>query len=92
MESEVWGGADESYEAVDFQNMALALSPVSPVESVAVGSANLGNMVLPSFHRPALVNYWSSQVPTSSSEPNLLRKIMLRPNWYDHPEFTGQQS
>ena len=92
------GGSDESYDAADFQNNALALSPVSPVETVlfdltAPLPPSLGNIVLPSFHRPALLNYWEAQLMASGSEldgePNLLRKVMMRPSWFDHPNFTG---
>ncbi len=99
------GGADESYDAVDFQNMALALMPVSPIETLMPNleppsppdplifsrdnlPPQLGNMILPSFHRPALINYWANQVALEA-EPNLLRKVLLRPNWHDHPDFTG---
>lgn len=96
------GGSDESYDAVDFQNMALALLQPNPVETLLVGDPGnwpdapngwtlplgLGNTVLPSFHRPALINYWQSRA-TVYSEPNLLRKILMRPSWLDHPNFTG---
>ncbi len=95
-----WGGSDESYDAVDYQNMALARLPVNPIESVAAGSASLSftdpitnvtqEMVIPSFHRPALLNYWVNE-PTASlpTNPLLLRKAMIRPSWFDHPDFTG---
>lgn len=90
------GGSDESYDAVDYQNMFLAWSPPSPSSTVipnnpptAPGTPALGTMVLPSFHRPALINYWANQVPTLATEPSLLRKVMLRPNWLDHPNFSG---
>ena len=38
------GGANEDYDAADYQNMVLA--------------AQIGNATIPSLHRPALVNYW----------------------------------
>ena len=41
------GGMDESYDAVDYQNMFLAMVPPN---------RTLG--IIPSFHRPELVNYW----------------------------------
>ena len=41
------GGLDESWDAVDYQNMFLAMVPPDP----SVG-------IIPSFHRPALVNFW----------------------------------
>lgn len=103
------GDSDESYDAADFQNMALGLLQPNPVETLLVGDAGswpdapngwtlplgLGNTVLPSFHRPALINYWKAQagrLPTPAllhTEPNLLRKVMMRPSWFDHPNFTG---
>ncbi|MEM9353605.1 MAG: hypothetical protein AAGA92_11380 [Planctomycetota bacterium] len=89
------GGSDESYDAVDYQNMALARLPVGPAEIGDPGSQRLvdptsgAEVVLPSFHRPALLNYWQNQVATLPTEPMLLRKVMMRPSWYDHPNFTG---
>lgn len=98
------GGSDESYDAVDFQNMALAMMPVSPIETLLRSSNpgdwppapnELGNIVLPSFHRPDLIYYWENrlgQPPYNTEldeEPSLLRKVMLRPSWFDHPKFTG---
>ncbi|MFW6171173.1 MAG: hypothetical protein ACODAD_11840, partial [Planctomycetota bacterium] len=41
------GGLDESWDAVDYQNMFLAMVP-----------PDTSNGIIPSFHRPALVNYW----------------------------------
>lgn len=91
------GGADESYDAVDFQNMALAYVPATTlVEEAQLGGPGLsvrnGSMVLPSFHRPELLNYWSNLLGTGSplaSNGMMLRKVLLRPNWIDHPDFTG---
>ena len=78
------GGANESYDAVDHQNMALAA--VIPQEG----------KVIPSFHRPALVRYWLGQ---GSWDRALQRQAILRPmnRVYradppqpgDHPNFTG---
>ena len=96
------GGSDESYDAVDFQNMVLALMPSNPTELLPAtyGTGVLqdvgGMLPIPSFHRPALINYWRDQnallhTPSSARlfEPNMLRKVMLRPSWIDHPNFTG---
>lgn len=102
------GGSDESYDAADFQNMALGLSPVSPGEAAnpvdqvlvyrgpdgMLGTEDDRPLVLPSFHRPALINYWRNQLitgglGTTHFEPSLLRKVLLRPSWMDHPNFTG---
>ncbi len=76
------GGADESYDIADYQNMFLARMPLTPramaglVDGTGVayelGSQEAHNLinssdpmrvdsensVLPSFHRPALVNFW----------------------------------
>lgn len=101
------GGSDESYDAPDFQNMFLAWTGPNVVDTVFpnldgtdIGGTNydrmnlppfLGNIVLPSYHRPDLINYWANQTSglgLSEGVP-LLRKIMLRPNWHDHPGFTG---
>lgn len=92
------GGSDESYDAVDFQNMLLALLQTNAVETVlpdltATDPEDLGNMIIPSAHRPALLNYWRRQLSGASielqNEPNLLRKVLLRPSWIDHPNFDG---
>jgi len=93
------GGSDESYDAVDYQNMALASMPVNPTELLpaTIGTGVLqdvgGVLPIPSFHRPALINYWWNQNAlinaTPDFEPNMLRKVMLRPSWMDHPNFTG---
>lgn len=106
---EGFGGSDESYDAADFQNMYLAWSPPVPQETAwpnpsDTPPSSLGSTVIPSFHRPALINYWAAKfVEDGTGAPNvtnstlgtqpvnaaLLRKIMLRPNWFDHPNFTG---
>ncbi|MCA9241236.1 MAG: hypothetical protein KDA37_13595, partial [Planctomycetales bacterium] len=74
------GGADESYDAPDFQNLFLASMPLAPRSRGRVVDANgnsreaddyysasnasaplrmdLEGLPIPSFHRPALVNYW----------------------------------
>ncbi|MBX3432769.1 MAG: hypothetical protein KF847_05580 [Pirellulales bacterium] len=90
------GGANESYDAPDFQNMFLAAMDLPGNgrlrESVGFSSAALNDMVLPSFHRPALLNYWKNQANSRNpfaSNPLHLRKVLLRPNWLDHPNFTG---
>ena len=108
------GGADESYDAVDFQNMPLAYVPgaalietVLPDFSGTALPPDLGATVLPSFHRPELINYWATRLLGAAGgdirdsdlakEANdispparmLLRRILMRPNWLDHPNFTG---
>ncbi|MCC6493961.1 MAG: hypothetical protein IT424_13185, partial [Pirellulales bacterium] len=102
------GGADESYDAVDFQNMALALLPADGqlVETLMPDvrlttfpaglsdAANNRTMMIPSWHRPALLNYWRTQLGQPrgtplAMTPTMLRKVMLRPSWFDHPRFSG---
>ena len=92
------GGANESYDAPDYQNMIMA--------------AVTADGVLPSFHRPELVQYWIARESTSS--PNrwdplaspgdapanwthadypgyrdFRRRLIFRPMPWDHPNFTG---
>ncbi|MCA9236544.1 MAG: hypothetical protein KDA44_13805 [Planctomycetales bacterium] len=92
------GGGDESYDAPDFQNMMLAAIDLpggnnTALKEMATNATSLDNMVLPSLHRPALLNYWrnklSSATPPLESNAAVLRKVLLRPNWLDHPNFTG---
>ncbi len=96
------GGMDEDRDAVDFQDMFLAMNPPD---------ATLG--IIPSFHRPALVNYWLKRfgveelgslsttdlitafrdpyqladIPTRQRLLQLKRSIILRPLPEDHPNF-----
>ena len=67
------GGVDESWDAVDFQNLFLA----SPKHGI------------PSFHRPALLRYWKTNHPELWSRLEFRRLAILRPMPDDHPEFTG---
>lgn len=71
------GGADESYDAPDFQNLFLAWQSATPRERARLLDSNgnvqpleaynglnapqqllLEDVPIPSFHRPALVNFW----------------------------------
>ncbi|MGA2799142.1 MAG: hypothetical protein ABSE63_16305, partial [Thermoguttaceae bacterium] len=80
------GGANEDYDAADFQNLLLA-TPILP----SVG----GPKNIPSLHRPALVNYWNTTRTSDWNNPNpnvqklLHRKVILRPTQLDHPDFSG---
>ena len=75
------GDADESYDAVDFQNMALAgIIPTDPT------IASDGVLVIPSFHRPELVNYWVANDTTK------LERAIMRPMPWNHPDFDGSNS
>ncbi|MBL9122061.1 MAG: hypothetical protein JNG90_00405 [Planctomycetaceae bacterium] len=88
------GGADEPYDAVDYQNMLLALYVPNALND---GSDTSVPVPLPSLHRPELIYYWllKSGAITSSVgmqavtlneletldgiSPGLVRRIMLRP-------------
>jgi hypothetical protein len=85
------GGANDDYSAADYKHMAL---------SFTVQNGPQLQTILPSFHRPDLVNYWAQQdkqkldpnntgTPDWSKDLALLEQIVLRPNPYDHPNFTG---
>jgi len=89
------GGADESYDAADFQNLALGLLPgANPLdEKTPSGSESLQRMPIPSFHRPELLHFWRARLQQTGGvlelDPLMLRKVLLRPSWLDHPNFTG---
>jgi len=72
-------GVHENYDAVDYQNMALA--------AVIPESNNVS--VIPSFHRPALIRFWQAQ---GGWDPALQRRTILRPMKADHPNFTGSNA
>ena len=69
------GGSDESYDAADFQNMLMALVPVDPeLPDNPNSPMNVDDIVQPSLHRRALVNYWERRLETASGmTPNTLR-------------------
>ncbi|MGY8771009.1 MAG: hypothetical protein ACKVH8_21570 [Pirellulales bacterium] len=74
------GGADEPYDAPDYQNMAMsAYTRPIPANS---------SEVLPSFHRQDLIAYWA-QKNGGTVPPALKRKIMLRPSEDVHTGFDG---
>jgi len=94
------GGANPDYTAPDYQDPLLAYqvpvaakpaSPPSPAVPAVVSTP------LPSLHRPELIRYWAQQAGVSnpgqmsswSTNKDLLRAIMARPNQLDHPDFTG---
>ena len=97
----VSGGADEGYDGVDYQNMALA--GIIPDRLNPNGT----RYIIPSFHRPALINFWKNQnvvdsdgdsipdMPLLMGSPALMSRIIgqtvLRPLPLEdhHPNFTG---
>ena len=83
------GGANCDYTAPDYQDPLLAFQ---------IPYAGGIRTPLPSLHRPELVAYWAQKASVSSPEKQqswgssqlpLLRAIMARPNWIDHPNFNG---
>lgn len=74
------GGVDEGWDLPDFQNVFLARVPAIPERDTHLD-------LIPSFHRPALLNYWAAHADLTI--PQFLRTILHRPNWYDHPNFSG---
>jgi hypothetical protein len=78
------GGANEGYDVPDYQNMAMAALLSNP------NPANRGlDFVIPSFHRPALINYWRQQ--GNAIWQNNRDKVLMRPMPWpgQHPNFTG---
>jgi len=83
------GGANEDYDAPDYQNMPLAL--VLPD----------GRVPIPSFLRPELCRYWFRRLngrSVNAADPNdffnnmprdVVRWTCPRPTRLDHPQFTG---
>lgn len=91
------GGADEPWDAPDLQNLHIS---VVPPGLLASGAGNVFSLpLIPSFHRPELVNYWldpsrwpggsSIQLATDANQRHLARSIIFRPMPWDHPNFTG---
>ena len=86
------GGADEDYDAADWNNMLLGL----PWDPRDVGNPSPSLPPYPSLHRPELVSYWQNAPGTPPSP----RQYLLRPFGAtvpnvasgvapDHPIFTG---
>ena len=71
------GGANEDYDAPDFQNMLLAMRYYNGTNMV---------VPLPSLHRPDLINYWKNY--TGGPKPDPIQYI-LRPLQRYHPNFSG---
>jgi len=81
------------YTAPDYMTMFLAWNDDS-------GITGRERRVIPSFHRPQLVNYWwridsAANTPNPANpnptapNPTELRKYVMRPLPTDHPRFTG---
>ncbi|MDZ4820817.1 MAG: hypothetical protein SGJ20_17770, partial [Planctomycetota bacterium] len=81
------GGANESYDAADFQNPFLALY------NMASGNPTSSAQIKPSFHDPALISYWQAALASAGADATeqaeVMRKVIFRPNATDHPIFAA---
>jgi hypothetical protein len=91
---------NEDYDAPDLQNMLLAYMPITlPAAPPTIANPS---PILPSLHRPDLVNYYATTLSAAWSNPAVARQVMLRPLGQmkvsntpypaaslDHPNFTG---
>src|SRR5690606_11696301 len=81
------GGPNEGYDVADFQNMALAYLPATRLaETLLPGTTiaaplpgaltvpAIGSLVMPSWHRPDLINYLGLQIAGGS--PDLLQSTL----------------
>ena len=70
------GGVNGDYTAADYTDPLIAL---------AISNTNGGISVpIPSLHRSDLIAFTGG-----TSSVATLRQVMFRPNWIDHPNFTG---
>jgi hypothetical protein len=85
-----FGGQDESWDAVDFQNMALAMVPPRAAEYLANNNLNDASTfnndlpIIPSFHRPELINYWINYIRLNileSPQHNIMRSSPPGPGY-----------
>ncbi len=82
------GDANEGYDAPDFRNMFLAMVPVD-------ANANfIEDSLIPSYHRPGLIQYMRTGANSSAWVPStgyktFRRQVIFRPMPWDHPNFTG---
>ncbi|MCA9228578.1 MAG: hypothetical protein KDA47_23340, partial [Planctomycetales bacterium] len=79
------GASDESHDVPDYNDMFLAY--------IFDGVTSSGE-IIPSFHRPELINYWFSRIARNTSitdfdKQAVMNRIVLRPMPWRHPYFTG---
>ena len=104
IEEITYGGLDESWDAVDFQNLFLAKAATAAInvanantsddDEEATPNAYQSYMAstggnTPSFHRPYLLAYLAQRVPGILDGATLRRALIFRPDREDHPGFTG---
>jgi hypothetical protein len=77
------GGLDESWDAPDLQNMFLAMVPPRAAESYHAATPILPP-IIPSFHRPELVNFWVNYI-----REQIFENPSLNHNLYRAPPPTG---
>ena len=73
------GDTDEAYDAADFQNAFLAMRQADP--AVPITGSDASDRIVPSFHRPATINYLISMAPDlstiTSSNANQMKKKLI---------------
>jgi hypothetical protein len=84
------GGGDESYDAADYQNMALAAVAYDRTANVSSPS-----FIEPSFHRAALVDFWFRHVSKTwladAVAPEFHVRVFLQPFGPDNRPNTGDE-
>jgi hypothetical protein len=85
------GGFDEPWDAPDYQNMFLAMVPPTYAQWKTDGDPTTPDLpLLPSFHRPELVNYWVNYMiqsiftPAGVSNATDQFEVMAQPYGADH--------
>jgi hypothetical protein len=91
------GGANKDYDAVDYQTMILGAVFIDRNDGRAKPwVSGRYSPVIPSLHRPDLINYWLNKygvsnqnftTTTNVSFQEIRRLICLRPDSTDHPYF-----
>ena len=77
------GGLDETWDAPDLQNMALAMVPPDAAESAAKGTYR---PIIPSFHRPELIQYWwFNRIQTEIFRPASITDLNIQAQWLAYP-------
>ncbi|MFO0915787.1 MAG: hypothetical protein U0795_22695 [Pirellulales bacterium] len=79
------GGFDESWDAVDYQNMFMSMIPSTATPNTHPAQA----AIIPSFHRPDLMQYFAQNESSKWSQPGFRRMVSLRPSVTEHPNFDG---
>ncbi|MEZ6118968.1 MAG: hypothetical protein R3C28_20695 [Pirellulaceae bacterium] len=79
-----YGGSDESYDAADYQNIYLASIPPNPLApGVAPDSNDVLAPIIPSMHRPHLVQFWMSRLLSKTQGDASAVTAMLAASSFD---------